>query len=385
MGLASTSREPPYLEETATFRYNHLAMDWTDERPILAQRYRLLQRLGRGGMAEVFRAHDLTLERTVAVKVLRAEYARRPAFRQRFHQEAKAAANLIHPNIVTVYDFGYDGERLFIVMEYVPGGTLAQRIRQAGRIPVQEALRLMVQACAGVGFAHRAGLVHCDIKPQNFLVTPSGRLKVADFGIARALASIHEGERQEVVWGSPQYMAPEVTRGMPPTAAADVYGLGVVLYQMLTGRLPFIADEPRELLRQHLETHPIPPQAFNPDLPPELEQVILTVLSKEPSRRYRTADQMGRVLLRFLREEDRRRSERTFVAPAAMGRLGRDLAASLSEAQGRLAGRRASPQGGAGEEPWSIDWPTLGLALLATLAVGGLVPLWLYVYLLYTR
>lgn len=352
-------------------------MDGSNARPLLAQRYRLLQRVGRGGMAEVFRAHDVTLDRTVAVKVLRAEYARHPAFRQRFHQEAKAAAKLLHPNIVTVYDFGYDGERLFIVMEYVPGGTLAQRMREAGRLPVEEALHLMVQACAGVGFAHRAGLVHCDIKPQNFLVTPSGRLKVADFGIARALASLRQSAPQEVVWGSPQYMAPEVAQGQPPTAASDVYGLGVVLYQMVTGRPPFIAEDPRELLRQHLEAHPVPPRALNPDLPPELEQVILTVLSKEPARRYRTADQMGRVLLRFLREEDRRRSESTFVAPATMRRLGQGQVAPAKPVQG--------PDEATEEGPWQIDWPTVGLALLATLAVGGLIPLWLYVYLLYTH
>ncbi len=350
-------------------------MDWVEERPILAQRYRLLQRLGRGGMAEVFRAHDLTLERTVAVKVLRSEYARLPAFRERFHQEAKAAANLLHPNIVTVYDFGYDGQRLFMVMEYVPGGTLAHRIRAAGQMTVEEALRLMVQACAGVGYAHRAGLVHCDIKPQNFLVTPSGRLKVADFGIARALASISGSERHEVIWGSPQYMAPEVGAGGAPTAASDVYSLGVVLYQMVTGRLPYLADDPRELIRQHLEASPIPPRAFKPDVPPELEQVILTTLSKEPSRRYRTADQLGRVLLRFLREEERQRSERTFVFPR-----GRRRPVPATEPRFQETG---SPE--EAEDPLQMDWATVGLALLATLAVGGLIPLWLYVYLLYTR
>jgi len=157
---------------------------------VLNERYQLLESLGNGGMALVYKAKDLMLERNVAVKLLREDYSKDLAFRERFRQEARAAANLTHPNIVTVHDFGLDQGHLFIVMEYVPGDDLKSLIRQKGQFSVQESLELVIQACQGVGYAHRAGLVHCDIKPHNMLVTPEGRLKVTDFGIARALASI---------------------------------------------------------------------------------------------------------------------------------------------------------------------------------------------------
>ncbi len=339
---------------------------------MLAGRYRLVRPIGRGGMAEVYQAHDTLLERVVAVKVLRPEYARLPAFRARFHQEAKAAANLAHPNIVTVYDFGEDAGRLFIVMEYVPGTTLQEYLQERAPLAVREALELMVQACAGVGYAHRAKLVHCDIKPLNLLITPTGRLKVTDFGIARALASISPAERSTVVWGSPQYFSPEQAAGRPPLPASDVYALGVVLYQMLTGRLPFVGDDPRELARLHREAAPIPPRQFNPQIPEALERVILKVLAKEPSARYRTADQMGRILVTLLRQEEAASGVPAAVAPSAKPPQGAEVAPPREE----------EPEE---EALLNIDWVTVALAMLATAAWGGLIPLWLYVYLLYTR
>ncbi|MBN2499308.1 MAG: serine/threonine protein kinase, partial [Anaerolineales bacterium] len=162
-----------------------------EDNNLLSNRYSIEELLGRGGMAFVYRARDLMLERTVALKVLRENFSEDPAFRERFRQEAKAAANLSHHNIVTVYDFGFDEDRLFIVMEYVPGIDLNSLIQQRGRINIERGVDLIVQACKGIGYAHRAGLVHCDVKPQNMLVTPDNRLKVTDFGIARALSSIH--------------------------------------------------------------------------------------------------------------------------------------------------------------------------------------------------
>ncbi len=263
---------------------------------VLNERYQLLESLGNGGMALVYKAKDLMLERNVAVKLLREDYSKDLAFRERFRQEARAAANLTHPNIVTVHDFGLDQGHLFIVMEFVPGDDLKSLIRQKGQFSVQESLELIIQACQGVGYAHRAGLVHCDIKPHNMLVTPEGRLKVTDFGIARALASIDPQERSDVVWGSPHYFSPEQAAGFPPSPASDVYSLGVILYELLTGNLPFTAKDSADLARMHREAIPHPPRLSNLQIPQALDDLVMKVLAKEPSSRYRTADQMGRVL-----------------------------------------------------------------------------------------
>jgi serine/threonine-protein kinase len=181
---------------------------------LLSNRYQIHEKLGSGGMSEVYRAYDLTLERTVAVKILREHFSSDISFRDKFHHEAKAAANLSHPNIVTIHDFGLDSERLYIIMEFVPGNDLKSILREKRTLPLNESLLLMIQACSGIGYAHRAGFVHCDVKPQNMLITPDKRLKVTDFGIARALASIQPDEKTDVVWGSPQYFSPEQAAGI---------------------------------------------------------------------------------------------------------------------------------------------------------------------------
>src|SRR5512141_1979737 len=288
-----------------------------EEGTLLNNRYQLLERIGTGGMADVFRARDLMLERSVAIKILHEVYSDDKAFQDRFKQEARAAANLSHPNIVTVHDFGFDHGQLFIVMEHIPGKDLKTILRQRGRYSVEEAIPLMVQACAGIGYAHRAGLVHCDIKPHNMIVTPDGRLKVTDFGIARALSTIMPDERADVVWGSPQYFSPEQAVGEAPSPASDVYSLGVVLYEVLTGALPFTAPTSEELARMHLEEDPIPPSEYVPDIPKALEQIMLKVLSKEPAARYRTADQLGRVLLRFGTQRDVTQTPALSLTPEA--------------------------------------------------------------------
>ncbi len=360
--------------------------------PPLAKRYQLQQTLGSGGMAMVYKAWDLRLERPVAIKILRHDFSNDPTISERFRMEAKAAANLSHPNIVTVYDFGLDDGKLFIVIEYIPGTDLKTMIKHHGRFTLDEAIPLMVQACAGIGYAHRAGLVHCDVKPHNMLVTPDQRLKVTDFGIARVLATIHPDEKNDVVWGSPQYFSPEQATGAAPSPSSDVYSLGVILYELLTGRLPFIASNPTELSRMHREVPPIPPRKFNPAIPEALDQIIMKVLSKEPSARYRSADQLGRILVNFSHQADAylanisptvQMPNQGIPTPPA-GPTTPNLPSSVASTATHptLPPRFSLPglQSGQDEQPYKTDWGTILLGLLTVLVVGGLIPWWLYVY-----
>jgi serine/threonine protein kinase len=335
--------------------------------PILSNRYQLLQTLGSGGTAVVYRARDLMLERQVAIKVLRPDFGKDDTFRERFRQEARAAANISHPNIVTVHDFGLDNDRLFIVMEYVPGTDLKTMMRQHSPFTLDEAIPLILQACAGLGYAHRSGIVHCDVKPHNMLVTPEGQLKVTDFGIARALAGIHPDEKSDVVWGSPQYFSPEQASGAAPSPASDVYSLGVVLYEMLTGKLPLNADTATELARMHRDEPPVPPRKINPSLPVALERILLKVLSKEPAARYRSADQFGQVLSTFGRPPE--------AVPVLNG-----VKDSQSVSVSRSISSNQPENFEADEiEQSKIDWVAIGLGLLAVISVGGLIPYWTYV------
>lgn len=365
---------------------------------LLNDRYQLLEKLGSGGMADVFRARDLMLDRIVAIKVLRKDYSSNPDFQNYFRMEARSAANLSHPNIVTVHDFGFADNLLFIVMEFIPGKDLKHLIRERGRFSVETGIPLIIQACAGLGYAHRAGLVHCDVKPHNLLVAPDGRLKVTDFGIARALATITPGEHTDVVWGSPLYFAPEQAQGEAPSPSSDVYSLGVVIYELLCGTPPFTASNSSELARLHISARPIPIREYIPDIPSALEEIIMKVLSKEPAARYRTADQLGRVLLKFgtqrdepvpvtapasavpvvvlapeiaerLPAKDRSSSPRTDSAPV-----------SYTEPESAPQDSPEPDTGGAFEE---IDWVTVGLALVALIAVGGLIPFWMMIYFAY--
>lgn len=345
---------------------------------LLNKRYQLLEQLGTGGMSNVFRARDLMLERYVAIKVLHENYSKDPSFQERFKQEARAAANLSHPNIVTVHDFGFDFGQLFIVMEYLPGKDLKTILRQRGRFTVEDAIPLIVQACAGIGYAHRAGLVHCDVKPHNMIVTPDSRLKVTDFGIARALSTIQPDERADVVWGSPQYFSPEQAVGEAPSPSSDVYSLGIVLYEVLTGALPFNAPTSEDLARMHLEEQPIPISEYIPDVPPALEQIVTKVLSKEPSARYRTADQLGRVLLKFGTQRETPSAPALNLTPEAVTTY-RQPEPPPSFETVQAAPPPAYPTSSSPE----IDWGTIGLALLALISLGGLIPFWIYIYFVY--
>ncbi len=366
--------------------------------PILGERYQLQQNLATGGMAVIYKAWDLRLERFVAVKILRQDFSKDVAFRESFRQEARAAANLSHPNIVTVHDFGFDQDRLYIVMELVPGTDLKTLIKRRGQFTLDEAISLMVQACNGVGYAHRAGLVHCDIKPHNMLVSPDYRLKVTDFGIARAVAAILPEEKNDIVWGSPQYFSPEQASGIAPSPASDVYSLGIILYEMLTGTLPFNSDNPTELARLHREASPTPPRQLNPDIPGSLEQIILKVLSKEPSSRYRSADQLGRILVNFSTQARQYSPSSsptptsiptpntipTIASVASAPVPSQPIAQPSPAATFQPINPQPVPAPGATRDEAAptqeFDWLTIGLSLVTLLAVGGLIPFWLYIW-----
>ena len=367
-----------------------------NEGTLLNGRYQLLERLGSGGMAEVFRARDSVLDRIVAIKVLRQDYSNNPEFQEHFRTEARAAANLSHPNIVTVHDFGFADNLLFIVMEHIPGKDLKQLIRQRGRFTVEQGIPLIIQACAGLGYAHRAGLVHCDVKPHNMLVSPDGRLKVTDFGIARALATMMPGERTDVVWGSPLYFSPEQAQGEVPSPASDVYSIGIVMYELLSGTPPFTASTADELARLHISARPIPIREYIPEIPTALEEIITKVLSKEASARYRTADQLGRVLQKFGTQPDVEITPPPqtplviTVKPEISNRLPTNERPSTPRPE-PVVQQIHPPESALQNAPEfesafeEIDWISVALGLLAVVAVGGLIPFWIMIYFAYNR
>jgi serine/threonine protein kinase len=354
---------------------------------MLGNRYHILESIGDGGMAVVYKAKDMMLERTVAVKLLRQRYSRNANFRTQFHEEAKSAASLSHQNIVTVYDFGLDNRRLYIVMEYVPGTDLKTIINSRKRFPVLTTLQLITQACFGIGHAHRKGLIHCDVKPHNMLVTPDRQLKVTDFGIARALASIQPDEQHDMIWGSPQYISPEQAAGEPPSTASDVYSLGVILYEMLAGCLPFESDDPYELSRMHQFSAPLPPSRHNPKIPESLERVVMKTLAKNPAERYRTADHLGRILTTIMKDEEKEKSRlETIVLPQKQNQGITTPLPSKTETtpirQSRLPDKQEAVPDRSGREGFlGIDWGTIGLGLIAAIFVSGLLPFWIFIYL----
>ena len=279
----------------------------------ISDRYELGDRLGSGGMSTVYQATDAVLERTVAVKILAEHLSDDDKFVARFRREALAVAKLIHPNIVQVYDTGVDASRHYIVMEYVEGKSAAQLLQTKGRLGAESATEIGVQACAGLEYAHRSGIIHRDVKPGNLMVIggPAGRrragssahepptgemtVKLTDFGIARASAQTRLTQVGSVV-GTAAYLAPEQARGEEATLAADVYALGVVLYQVLTGRLPWEGSTLGELATRRESETPLPPTSYDPDVPETLSRAVLRSLEGDPADRYRSARELAQAL-----------------------------------------------------------------------------------------
>jgi serine/threonine protein kinase len=339
---------------------------------ILLGRYEVGRLLGAGGMAEVYEGHDRLLARRVAIKILLSQYAHDPAFLARFRREAQSAASLSHPNIVSVFDTGSEGDTWFIVMEYVDGRTLKDIIRAEGALYWARAAEVAADVAGALAVAHARGIVHRDVKPGNVMLTTEGKVKVMDFGIARATAVPSITQTSAVV-GTAQYIAPEQAQGLEVDGRTDVYALGCCLYEMVTGQVPFSGPTPVAIAYRHVREEPTPPRALNPDVPPPLERVCLKAMAKRPEDRYQTAAEMQRDLERVRVGEPVTvagplPSQQTTQAIGAAG-YG-EAATSLLGAGGTVAGTRAAryAEGVPEQRRGSLGWVLA--AILALVVVG---------------
>lgn len=258
---------------------------------IIAERYELLELIGQGGMADVYLAKDIILNRTIAIKILRTSLAKDPIYVTRFQREASAAAALSHRNIVEIYDVGEDEDKYYIVMEYIPGTTLKELILKRGAVHVVEAIDIMKQVVGGIAKAHQLGIIHRDLKPQNILVTDSGVAKIADFGIA-SMQSLAQVTQTDVIMGSLHYLAPELARGEKATAQSDIYALGIVFYELLRGEVPFNGESPVNIALKHMQEDLPSLLEFNPSIPQSVENIIIKATAKNLNDRYNNASEM---------------------------------------------------------------------------------------------
>lgn len=338
------------------------------EELVYGRRYRVIEKIGSGGMADVYKAVDEVLGRTVAVKVLHPRYASDPNFVARFRQEAQAAANLSHPNIVNMYDWGRDGETYYIVMEYVNGTDLKSLVTQRGPLDPMKAAEYGQQVCAALSVAHGYDIIHRDIKPHNLVLTPDGTIKVMDFGIARAgnTTMTQTGS----VLGTAQYISPEQAQGKPLGATSDLYSLGVTLYELVTGTLPFDADTPVATALAQVNQEPVPPRQVRPSVPPALEAVIMRAMRKSPADRYSSAAEMRDDLKRVLAGQ-----------PAVHGAYGGAMAAggdhtSVLPAVEHHAPVRAAAAPAIRPVPERRVHPAVWVALAMLLLLAGLGVAW---------
>jgi eukaryotic-like serine/threonine-protein kinase len=331
-------------------------------------RYRIVSKLGAGGMANVYLAEDQELGRHVAIKILNERHSNDEQFVERFRREAKNAAGLSHPNIVSIYDRGEADGSYYIAMEYLDGRTLKELITSRGPAPIQLAIDYARQILAALRVSHRRDLVHRDIKPHNVLVDGEDRLKVTDFGIARSGPS-QMTEAGSII-GTAQYLSPEQAQGAPVTAASDLYSLGIVLYELLTGKVPFSGETPVEIAMKHLSAAPEPPSKLRPDIPHDLDLVVMRALAKDPAQRYQSAEEMDADLARV--------SRGVAVSPVTEETATAIIARPITSGTGTSPG--VPPPGYPPEVYYDLDepigrrrsiWPWLLALLLIVAAVGA--------------
>jgi eukaryotic-like serine/threonine-protein kinase len=336
---------------------------------MFATRYRMIRKLGGGGMADVYLAEDQELGRRVAIKILHERYANDEQFVERFRREATHAAGLSHPNIVAIFDRGETNGSYFIVMEYVEGKTLKELIRSRGACPTPVAVAYTRQILSALRYAHRNGVIHRDIKPHNVMVDPEGQLKVMDFGIARAGAS--QMTEEGAIIGTAQYLSPEQARGAPVDQTSDLYSCGIVLYELLTGDVPFTGETPVEIAMKHLSEIPRPPSELRPDVPHDLDLVVLRALAKEPADRYQSAAAMDADLDTVAKGG--RVPGDTAEAATVVLSGGRVVDAPTGVTQVARSGATGGPGDyePIGKRPRSV-WPwLLGIGALLALVAGG--------------
>ncbi|MBE2929540.1 Stk1 family PASTA domain-containing Ser/Thr kinase [Anoxybacillus flavithermus] len=338
----------------------------------LNDRYKLLQLIGGGGMANVYLARDIILDRDVAVKVLRLDFVNDELFIKRFRREAQAATSLNHENIVTIYDVGEDDGIYYMVMEYVRGCTLKQYIQQHAPLPVQEALRMMDQLTGAIAHAHQNGVIHRDIKPQNILVSEDGTLKITDFGIAVALSSTTITQTNSVL-GSVHYLSPEQAKGGMATEKSDIYSLGIVMFELLTGQLPFLGESAVAIVLKHLQTETPSVRRWNPNIPQSVENIVLKATAKNPLHRYNSALDMRQHIRTALSPE--RINEAKFTLPTEDDDEETKVVPIIKSPPPSLEKRENVP---APKEKRSKKWIALwALFLLLFIGVGASAVTWL--------
>jgi len=353
---------------------------------VFNDRYQLFKKIGEGGLAEVFQAQDMSLGRMVAVKVLREQFTRDPTFLVNFHREAQSAARLNNPYIVAVYDFGQYSNRPYIVLEWIQGSDLRTVINEQITVSPEQAVEYGIQICSAVGAAHRAGLVHGDLKPGNILITTGNEVKVTDFGLARALgqSAMDEGE---VVWGTPAYFAPEQAAGDRVLPATDVYAIGIILYEMISGRVPFVGVDDQDVARKQIYEAHIPVDKLTSAASEPLARIIDAAMAKNPNERFLTADHLREALIlykqgNFVLSEQYAPISAVVGSPVQGGSATpapktdspapATSSAAASSSSSATAGRSAKPIG--------FDFIMLLLGIIAIVSVLGLVPLFVAVY-----